>query len=154
MKYWEDFPPGAVSETGTHTVTEAEILDYAREFDPQYFHVDPAAAKQSIYGGLIASGWHTTAMMMRLMVDGFLGESAALGSPGFDDLKWLRPVRPGDTIRVRSTVLEAIASRSRPDVGIVRTRTEALNQNGDVVLEMHSSGMYRRRPAVSQGRTE
>ena len=148
MKYLDDMRPGDVEETGTHTFTEAEILAFAREFDPQSFHVDREAAARSIYGGLIASGWHTTAVMMRLMCDSFLNQLAALGSPGFDDLRWLKPVRAGDTIHVRSIIDEVIPSRSRADIGSTRGRTEAINQHGEVVLVMTSIGLYRRRPAA------
>lgn len=148
MIYFEDVEPGTVRETGTKTVTADEIIAFAREFDPQYFHLDAEAAKDSMFGGLVASGWHTASMTMRLMVDSFVGDTASIGSPGFDDLRWLKPVRPGDTIRVRSTVLDKSPSQRRPEIGSVRFRTEALNQRGEVVMSLTSIGLYRRRPSA------
>ena len=148
MQYFEDFPVGRTLEMGPLQVKADDIVRFARQFDPQSFHVDREAAARSIYGGLIASGWHTTAVMMRLMCDSFLNQLAALGSPGFDDLRWLKPVRAGDTIHVRSIIDEVIPSRSRADIGSTRGRTEAINQHGEVVLVMTSIGLYRRRPAA------
>ena len=107
------------------------------------------SAKGSIFGGLVASGWHTGSMAMRLMVDSFVGNTASVGSPGFDDLRWLKPVRPGDTIRVRSTVLGKTPSQRRPEIGTVRFRTELLNQRDEVVMSLISIAMYRRRAAAS-----
>jgi acyl dehydratase len=133
-RYFEDYHPGAVFEYGEIRVDEAEIIEFARRFDPQDMHVDPEAAKRGRFGGLIASGWHTAAMMMRLVVENFLPKKASLASPGIDELRWLRPVRPGDVLRVRVTVLEATRSRSRPDRGVVRTLMEVLNQDGEVVM--------------------
>jgi acyl dehydratase len=146
MRYFEDFVVGETMESAPHTLSEAEIIAYAREFDPQPFHVDPAAAARTIFGGLIASGWHTAALMMRLQVDAFQKDTAALGSPGFDDLRWLKPVRPGDSIRVRITCAEKTPSRSRPDTGSVRLATEIVNQHGDVVMTIMQIGRYRCRP--------
>ena len=133
-RYFEDYIPGTVFEYGEIRVDEAEILEFARRFDPQDMHVDPEAAKRGRFGGLVASGWHTAAMMMRLVVENFLPKEASLASPGIDELRWLRPVRPGDVLRVRVTVLEATRSRSRPDRGVVRTLMEVLNQDGEVVM--------------------
>jgi acyl dehydratase len=135
-RYFEDYVPGAVYEYGRIPVTEAEIIEFARRFDPQYLHVDPQAAANGRFGGLIASGWHTGAMMMRLFADNFLSKVASLASPGIDELRWLKPVRPGDVLRIRVTVLEATPSRSRPDRGMVRTLVEVLNQQGDVVMSL------------------
>jgi acyl dehydratase len=135
-RYFEDFLPGAVLEYGKIPVTEAEIIEFARCFDPQYIHVDRERAVQGPFGGLIASGWHTTAMMMRLIVDNFLPRTASLGSPGIDELRWLKPVRPGDVLSVRLSVLEATRSRSKPDRGVVRTLCEVLNQNREVVVSL------------------
>ena len=135
-RHFEDYAPGAVFEYGAIPVTEAEIVAFARRFDPQYLHVDRAQAAQGPFGGLIASGWHTAAMMMRLIVDNFLPKSASLGSPGIDELRWLRPVRPGDTLSVRLSVLEATRSRSKPDRGVVRTLCEVLNQDRAVVMSL------------------
>ena len=117
MRYLEDFTAGEVIDLGSYTLDEAEILEFARRFDPQPFHVDPERAAASIYGGLIASGWHTCGIFMRLAVDGLIGDSSSMGSPGLDNLRWLLPVRPGDTLRARYTVLEVTPSRSRPDRG-------------------------------------
>ncbi|SPJ15723.1 Acyl dehydratase [Syntrophobacter sp. SbD2] len=130
----EDYVIGSVSEFGSIAVDEAQIIDFARRFDPQVFHTDPEAAKKSIYGGLIASGWHTASMMMRLIVEHYLPGARSLGSPGIDELRWIRPVRPGDELSVRVTVLEANRSRSKPDRGVVRSFVEVLNQNHEVVL--------------------
>jgi acyl dehydratase len=145
--FFEDLAPGQVVELGSRTVTEAEILEFARQFDPQPFHVDPEAAKSSAFGGLIASGWHTGAMWMRLYVDSLLDGAAAMGSPGIEELRWLAPVRPGDTLSGRLTVLEATPSASRPDRGTVRIRGEMVNQDGVTVMAMTSRGHFGRRPA-------
>ena len=142
---FEDFEPGQVYELGSTTVTEDEIVAFAREFDPQSFHLDPESAKESVFGGLIASGWHTGAMWMRLYVDSMLAGSSAQGSPGIEELRWLAPVRPGDTLTGRLAVLEATPSTRRPDRGTVRIRGEMVNQDGVTVLSMVSRGHFRRR---------
>ena len=144
--YFEDIEPGEVYELGTRTVTESEIVAFAREWDPQPFHTDPEAAKESVFGGLIASGWHTGAMWMRMYVDTMLG-SGAHGSPGIEELRWLAPVRPGDTLSGRLTVLEATPSGTKPDRGTIRIRGEMVNQDGVVVMSMTSRGHFGRRPA-------
>ena len=145
--WWEDFPVGETAQLGSHTFTEDEIVAFARQFDPQPFHTDPAAARGSIYGGLIASGWHTCALAMRLMCESYINRTVSMGSPGVDNIRWLKPVRPGDTITFRRTVLEARPSNSRPGAGLIRSHWEALNQNGDVVMTMEGWGMLGRRPA-------
>lgn len=145
-RYFEDFEPGQVLELGSRTVTEAEIIAFARQFDPQPFHVDPEAAVGSVFGGLIASGWHTGAMWMRLYVDNMLGSASAQGSPGIEELRWLAPVRPNDTLHGRLTVLETTPSERRPDRGTVRIRGEMVNQDGVTVLSMVSRGHFGRRP--------
>lgn len=147
MLYFEDFPPGDVRESPARTVTREEIIAFAREFDPQPFHTDEAAAKDTIYGGLIASGWHTIAIYMRLMWDSFLKETVSLGSPGVDEVRWLKPVRPGDTLRARFTVLETVPSRSKPDRGVVRSLSEVFNQHGEIVMTLRGLGLFGRRPA-------
>lgn len=144
--HWEDFPAGSVREFGAKTVTREAVLAFAREFDPQPFHLDDDAAEASLFGRLSASGWHTCAMTMRMICDDHLLESSSLGSPGIDSLRWHKPVYPGDTLRVRLEVLEARAMTSRPEVGLVRSRWQVLNQHGDVVLSMEGWGMFRRRP--------
>jgi acyl dehydratase len=147
MLYFEDFPPGNVRESPARTVTRDEIFTFAGQFDPQPFHLDEEAAKRSIFGGLLASGWHTCAIHMRLMWETYLKDTASMGSPGVDEIRWLKPVRPGDTLRVRFTVLEATPSRSKPDRGVVRSLSEVLNQHGDVVMTVRGLGMFARRPS-------
>ena len=145
-QYFEDFVVGRRQELGKRSVSEDEIVRFAREFDPQPFHTDPEAAKHSIYGGLIASGWHTCAMTMRILCDAYLVGSGAMGSPGIDELRWRKPVRAGDTITVFGTVAEARVSQSKPDRGVVVSDTEVVNQHGDVVMTMRGMTMFRRRP--------
>jgi acyl dehydratase len=144
--YLEDFAPGQVRESPPRTLTKAEIVAFAREYDPQPFHIDEAAGTRSVFGGLIASGWQTVGIMMRLMWDTFLADTASLGSPGCDEIRWLMPVRPGDTLRARFTITEVVPSRSKLDRGIVRTFTEVLNQRGEVVMTVRGLGMFGRRP--------
>ncbi|OGQ55816.1 MAG: dehydratase [Deltaproteobacteria bacterium RIFCSPLOWO2_02_FULL_53_8] len=145
--YFEDFEVGKTIEGGSCTVSEEEIIDFATRFDPQPFHVDPKAAAQSIYGGIIASGWHTCSMMMRLMVDGFLGDAASLGSPGVDEVRWLKPVRGGDTLTVTTTALELRPSSSKADRGVIQTLWQAKNQHGELVATIKGMGMFLRRPS-------
>lgn len=150
QRAYEDYVPGQVYEFGTITVSEAEIIEFARRFDPQYFHVDPVKAADSHFGGLVASGWHTISLAMRLLVDHFLPHGASLGSPGVDEVRWPNPLRPGDTLRIRVTVLDARPSRSKPDRGIMRSRFEALNQKDELVLSMTAvSLLARRQPAAA-----
>ncbi|MBI5584349.1 MAG: MaoC family dehydratase [Deltaproteobacteria bacterium] len=136
QRYLEDYRPGAVYAFGSITVQEDEIISFAKKFDPQPFHTDPEAAAKSTYGGLIASGWHSASLMMRLFVDHYLSQVASLGSPGVDELRWLKPVRPGDTLSIRVTVTEARRSHSKPDRGILHSFCETLNQHGQVVMTM------------------
>jgi len=143
--YWEDLPSGTVIDLGTYEVTKEEILEFARKYDPQPFHTDEEAAKRSIYGGLIASGWHTCAMSMRMLCDHLLLRAASLGSPGLDQIRWLRPVRPGDTLAGIMEVVDSRPSKSKPDRGLIKSRWEVTNQDGEVVLTMEGHGMYRRR---------
>lgn len=145
--YWEDLYAGKVIELGQRMVSRDEIVEFAKQYDPQPFHTDEAAAKQSIYGGLIASGWHTCAMMMRMLYDGVLVRAASLGSPGVDSVRWLKPVRPGDSLRARMTIVEARPSRSKPDRGTIKSMWEVFNQNDELVMTMEGMGMYRRRPS-------
>jgi acyl dehydratase len=144
--YLEDFAPGQVRESAPRTLTKAEIIAFARQYDPQPFHTDETAAKHSVYQGLIASGWQTVGIMMRLLWDTFLKDTASLGSPGSDEIRWLKPVRPDDTLRARFTITEVVPSRSKPDRGIVRMFTEVLNQHGEVVMTHRGLGMFGRRP--------
>ncbi|HEX8830918.1 MAG TPA: MaoC family dehydratase, partial [Longimicrobium sp.] len=143
-----------VHETGSILVEEEEVLAFGRRFDPQVFHTDIEAAKGTEYGGLIASGWHTAALMMRLYTDHYLSSVATLVSPGVDELRWLAPVRPGDELRLRVTVAEARESRSKPDRGIVRSNVEVLNQRGEVVMTLSALNFMLRRPAGGQGAFE
>jgi acyl dehydratase len=141
--YFEDLSVGDVETFGSYDVTEAELLEFAERYDPQPFHVDPEAAESSIFGGLITSGWHTCAMTMRMLVDNHFTDSAGMGAKGVRELRWRRPVRPGDTLSVRSEVLETEAES--PERGVVVSRTETLNQDGEVVQTMVSEVMYARR---------
>jgi len=147
MLYFEDFPLGDVRESPSRSVTHDEIVAFARQFDPQPFHTDDEAARRTFYGGLLASGWHTTAILMRLLWETFLKDAASLGSPGVDEVRWIKPVRPGDTLRARFTVTEARPSQSRPDRGIVRSFSEVFNQHGEIVMTLRGLGLFARRPA-------
>ena len=146
-RYFEDYLPGAVLTAGTLTVSADDIIEFAAKYDPQPMHTDPAAAAQGRFGGLIASGWHTGAMMMRLFADNFLSPHSSVASPGLDELRWLQPVRPGDRLRLRVTILEARPSRSRPEQGVVRSHVEVLNQDDEVVMSLKPISLIRRRPA-------
>jgi acyl dehydratase len=146
LRYFEDYVPGATYDCGSISVSEAEIASFAKQFDPQPFHVDSGAAASGPFGGLIASGWHTTALVMRQLVESYLSAEASLGSPGVDELRWPYPVRPGDTLRVRATVVEARRSLSKPDRGITRTAIEAVNQDGRTVLRATATNFLRVRP--------
>jgi acyl dehydratase len=144
---FEDFEPGQVYDLGSMVVTEDAIVDFARQFDPQPFHLDPEAAKDSVFGGLIASGWHTGAMWMRLYVDSLLVSGAGQGSSGIEELRWFAPVRPGDTLSARLIVLETTSSERHPDRGTIRIRGEMVNQDGVTVMSMVSRGRFARRSA-------
>jgi acyl dehydratase len=143
LRYFEDYPPGAVFEGGAIAVSESDIVEFARRYDPQTMHTDPAAAMHGFFGGLIASGWHTAALMMRLFAAHFLSLVSSLASPGIDELRWLKPVRPGDVLSLRVTVTEARRSRSKPDQGVVRSFVEVLNQNGEVVMSLKPISLIR-----------
>ncbi len=146
MRYYEDFQVGESVDLGQLEVSAEEIIAFARQFDPQPFHIDAQRARDSIFGGLVASGWHTAALYMRLLVDGLLNDSTSLGSPGIDALRWLQPVRPGDRLRARFTVLECRLSQSRPGMGIVRGLGEVRNQDDKTVMSVESIGFFGRRP--------
>ena len=146
--FFEDIEVGTVRESDGYRVTREEILDFGRRFDPQPFHVDEEAARESPFGGLIASGWHTAAIAMRLTVDTMMGPGkGSLGSPGVDEIRWLKPVRPGDVLTVRCEVTDTRPLESRPDRGLVRTRTTVRNQNGEDVMTMVGLGFFPRRDA-------
>ena len=145
-RYFEDFAAGETRDLGSVQLSADEIIAFAEQFDPQAFHVDPVRAEASVFGGLVASGWHTVASYMRLFVEGVLNRVPSFGSPGVEQVRWLRPVRPGDTLRARLTVLEVRPSRSRPDRGIVRSRGEMINQDGELVMSLEATNFIGRRP--------
>jgi acyl dehydratase len=144
-RWFEDYEPGSVHEFGSIRVTEEEVLEFGRRFDPQLFHTDPDAAGETEYGGLIASGWHTAAIMMRMYSDHYLPKPSTLVSPGVDELRWLLPVRPGDALSLRVTVLDSRPSRSKPDRGIVHSAVEVLNQRREVVMTVTATNFFLRR---------
>jgi len=146
VRYWEDIKEGEVVQLGSRTMERDRMIAFAREFDPQPFHTDEKAAEASIWGGLIASGWLTGSVLMRIFYDGYLKDTAGLGSPGIDELRWPKPVRPGDTLTARLTVLETAASRSKPDRGIVRSLMEVVNQHGEIVMTTKGVNFVLRRP--------
>jgi acyl dehydratase len=146
-RYFEDFSVGQVAELGPRLVTREEIVTFAGQFDPQPMHMDEEAAKQSMLGGLAASGWHTSAIMMRMIVDDFLGDVASMGAPGIDEVKWLKPVRPGDRLTVRGTVQGVRASQSKPDRGFVSLLWEVTNDRGELVMTLACPQMIERRTA-------
>ena len=147
-RYFEDYVPGSVHEFGTAIVDEQEVIEFGKRFVPLSYHTDKEAAKNSIYGGLIASGWHTAALMMRLYSDNYLSKVANIGSPGVDELRWDKPVFPGDRLSIRVTVLEARRSASKPDRGIFRSFIEVLNQNREVVMSLKSVNFVRARQSA------
>ena len=150
-RYLEDYIPGTTSAHGPIGVSEADVVEFGRRFDPQPFHVDPDAALEGPFGGLIASGWHTCALMMRLLAESYLSPVSSLGSPGVDQLRWILPVRPGDELTLHATVEDVRASRSKPDRGILRTHVEMVNQDGDVVLRLLATNLVRARPRPPMG---
>jgi len=148
VRCFEDFTVGAVFELGSRVLGEDEMIAFARDYDPQPFHVDAEAARQTIYGGLIASGFQTLAFGFRLVLDTGVFDGVSMGSPGFDTLRWLRPVRPGDRLRVAFEVVEARPSASKSDRGMVRIAYRYLNQNDEEVLTFVGMHLIRRRPAA------
>jgi acyl dehydratase len=144
-RYFEDYVPGLTVDCGSFSISEAEIIAFAKEYDPQPFHVDPVGAADGPFGGLIASGWQTTSLMMRGLVENFLDGQTSLGAAGVDEIRWPRPVRPGDTLHVRATVAEARRSRSKPDRGIVRSVAEVTDQAGETVMRMTAINFIRAR---------
>ena len=144
-RYLEDFVEGSVYEFGPATITEEEIILFGKSFDPQVFHTDPEKAKETVYGGLIASGWHTCSLFMRLYVENYLPGPASLGSPGVDEIRWLKPVRPGDKLTLRVTVHKVKPSRSKPDRGVLYSFCEMVNQENDVVVSMMGLNLIRYR---------
>ena len=141
--YFEDHLPGSVQVMGSVKVTEEEIIAFAKRYDPQVFHIDPVGAKETMFGGLVASGWHTAALAMRMIVDHYLSHVASLGSPGVDELRWLKPVRPGNRLSLRVSILEARRSRTKTDRGIVRSLVEVMDQEHEVVMSWKGMNMLR-----------
>ena len=144
--YWEDMQPGETRDLGSITPSREDIIAFATQFDPQPFHLDDDAAKASVFGGLCASGWHTCSMAMRLMVLNFLNNTSSLGAPGLENIKWMKPVFPGDTLQLQSTTTDVRPMSKRADVGLVRSVWAMYNQHGDQVLHMEGWGMFRRKP--------
>ena len=147
MRYWEDFEVGETERYGAYEVTEAEIIEFAKAYDPLPFHTDPEAAKDSLYGALTAPGLLTCSIFMRLLVDHLLLDAASLGSPGVDQVRWLKPVYAGDTLSVRQQALSKRVLESRPEMGLVKNRFEVLNQHDEVVCDIASNGLFARREA-------
>ncbi len=145
MRYWEDLVEGEEHQGGSYLFTREEIIEFASRFDPQPFHLDEEAARQTPYRGLIASGWHIGSVAMRLLVDQFVGELASLGSPGVDKLRWLHPVRPGDVVKLKFRILHLRPMASKTDRGLATVEMELMNQEGVVVMRMESPGMVGRR---------
>ncbi|HLI05477.1 MAG TPA: MaoC family dehydratase [Ktedonobacteraceae bacterium] len=150
--YFEDFHVGDSFDLGSISVTQEEIIDFARQFDPQVFHIDPEQAKHSFFGELVASGWHTGALLMRLLVAGLFHKVDSMGSPGVDELRFLKAVRPGDSLSGCFTVIETRPSKSRPYLGIIRARSTLHNQHGEQVLSMVSTHFFGCRPAEHTNR--
>jgi acyl dehydratase len=148
-RYFEDFQVGDIFDLGRTSATQEEIIAFARQFDPQPFHTDPERAKESFFGELIASGWHTISLFMRLMVDGLINETISMGSPGVDEVRWIRPVRSNEVLRGRFTVLDSKVSQSRTNLGIIRSRCELLNPSGEVVMSLLGTHFIGRRPNFS-----
>jgi acyl dehydratase len=149
MLHWEDFQPGAVAVYGPRLVTREEILAFAAEFDPQPMHLDEAAASATLLGGLGASGWHSCCLLMRMIADGFILDSSSMGGPGVEEVRWLKPLRPGTRIRIRSTVLESRASNSRPQMGLVKFLFEVVDDLDTTLTTLKTTIMFgRRQPGV------
>ena len=147
-RYFEDYVAGSVYEFGDFTVTEADVVDFAKRFDPQYIHTDPDRAKNGPFKGLIASGWHSGAILCRLMVDHYLSHVASLGSPGVDEMRWLHPVRPGDKLRIRTKITETRLSKSKPDRGLVSCEVEMINQDDQPVMSLKITNLLSKRPTA------
>jgi acyl dehydratase len=150
LLHFEDFPVGETADYGAAYVTVEAIKDFAREFDPQMFHLDDAAARASMTGGLIASGWHVATMLMRMSCEHFLNRSTCQGAPGVEEISWVKPVRPGDRLGVRRTTVGARPSKSRPELGLVEFQFEVINQSGEVVMAQRGTMLFKRRAASSE----
>jgi len=143
--YWEDFQPGAVTVYGPRLVTREEIVAFAAEFDPQPMHLDEEAARKTLLGGLAASGWHTCCVFMRIVADGYILDSSSMGGPGVDEVRWLRPLRPGTNVRVRATVVESRPSKSRPEMGLTKFNYEMLDESDAAIMTLTTTHMFGRR---------
>jgi acyl dehydratase len=148
-RHFEDYPVGSVALYGPIAVVEDEVIEFGKRFDPQDFHTDPVKAAQGPFGGIIASGWHTGSMMMRVLVDRYVSRRAGLGSSGMDELRWTAPVRPGDRLWVRVTVIEAKRSKSKPDRGLLRILIEVLNEASTIVMSVKAMSLVRCRPGTA-----
>jgi acyl dehydratase len=149
QRFFEDYPVGETASFGDYAITEAQIVDFATRYDPQVFHLDPVAARDSAFGGLVASGWMTASVAMRMLVDHYISPISGMGSPGVDDLRWLKPVRPGDRLRMQVTVMAARRSQSKPDRGVVHFLQQVINQNDETVMTLKGWGMYRVRDTAA-----
>jgi len=145
LSHWEDFAVGSVAHYGPRTITREEIIAFANEFDPQSMHADEEAARGTMRGGLVASGWHICAVQMRMIADGFVLAAASMGSPGVEEVRWLKPVRPGDSLTVRATVLDTRPSQSRPGMGLIKFRYDMLDQSEECVMTLVSTMLIARR---------
>ena len=148
QRFFEDFRPGESLSFGGYTLSEDELTDFAQDFDPQPFHIDDEAARNSIFGGLIASGWHTAAVMMKLFVENVLLDCATIGSPGFNDLRWHQPVRPGDTLRVEASCVDTRPCGSHPEIGAVEYELKVFNQHDELVASLRYIVLVRRRETI------
>ncbi len=149
MRYFEDFQVGDVIDLGSTSASAEEIIAFAKQYDPQPFHIDPELAKQSAFGTLVASGWHSSALFMRLLVDGLLNDTISMGSPGVDEVRWRKPVHPDEILRGSLTIIESTASKSRPNMGIIRSSCELTNSEGEVVMSLKGLHFFGRRPSQS-----
>ena len=152
QRHWEDFSPGSIFEFGPRLVTRDEIVEFAAAYDPQPMHLDEAAAHASMLGSLAASGWHSCCLLMRMLSDGFISQSHFMGAPGVEEVRWLAPLRTGETVCARATVLETRPSRSRPQLGFVKFLFELLDSSGAVLMTLTVSPMFARRDAASASR--
>lgn len=144
--YFEDFQVGQQWESEQYQLSQESIINFARQYDPQYFHTDPVRAKDSPFGGLVASGWQTLGIYMKLLVEGLINRTASMGSPGMDEIRFLKPVRPGDTVHVKYVIIDCRTSNSRPDMGIMRFRGELYNQDQEQILSVVGTGFFGRKP--------
>jgi len=151
-RYFEDFQVGDVINLGSTSASAEEIIAFAKQYDPQPFHVDPEQAKHSAFGTLVASGWHSSALFMRLLVDNLLNDTISMGSPGVDEVRWRKPVHPDERLQGRLTVLESTASKSRPNMGVIRSLCELVNQEGEIVMSLKGLHFFGRRPEFFQSR--